>query len=227
VDAPTADEPDPLGQPTAARLFSALVSSRTRLTTADLAELAEVHPNSARLHLGRLATAGLVRRTDVHAETGRPHHEWSVAPDALVQGESPVAYRELAGWLGAALVAAGMGPPEVEAAGVAIGRAEATRGEARSSADVLEEAFAAMGFRPRREQRGARTAFTLCNCPYRAVAKAQPGVVCALHRGIAEGLVDAIEPGATVARFEIKDPDTAGCVVEIESNRERNPHVHS
>ena len=227
MDAPSPDEPDPLTQPTAARLFSALVSSRTRLTTADLAKLAQVHPNSARLHLGRLAAAGLVRRTNAHRQTGRPHHEWSIAPGALFEGESPVAYRELAGWLGEALMAGGIGPREVEAAGAAIGRAEAPRGGPRSSADVLEEALAAMGFRPRREQRGARTRFTLCNCPYRAVAKAQPGVVCVLHRGIAKGLVDAIEPGATVSRFEIKNPDAAGCVVEIESNPERNPHVHS
>lgn len=227
MDAPIPDERDPLDQPTAARLFSLLVSSRRRLTTTELAARARVHPNSARLHLGRLADAGLVQRASASSGTGRPHYEWSVAPGALVDGESPVAYRELAGWLGEALIARGVGPHEVEAAGVAIGRAEAPVDGARSSAEVLETALAAMGFRPSRERRGTRTTFTLGNCPYRAVAKAQPGIVCVLHRGIAKGLLDAIEPGARLSKFEIKDADAAGCLVEIESGAERNRHAHS
>lgn len=226
MDAPDPDERDPLAQPTAARLFSTLVSSRDRLTTAELAERVGVHANSARLHLGRLADAGLIRRAKASSGTGRPHHEWSIAPGALVEGESPVAYRELAGWLGETLTASGLGPREVEAAGVAIGRAEAPPGGGRSSAEVLETALAAMGFRPSSTQRGTRTTFTLANCPYRAVAKAQPGVVCVLHRGIAKGLIDAVEPGASLSRFEIKDADLAGCVVEVDSPPERNSDVH-
>ena len=227
MDTPPPGERDPLGQPTAARLFSLLVSSRQRLTTADLAQRAGVHANSARLHLGRLAAAGLVRRAKASSGTGRPHHEWSVAPGALVQGEPPVAYRELAGWLGTAMTSNGMGPREVETAGEAIGRAAAPAGSARSSAEVLEETLAAMGFRPSCERRGTRTIFTLANCPYRAVAKAQPGVVCVLHRGIAKGLIEAIEPGGKLGRFEIKDADSAGCVIEVESDPARNPRVLS
>jgi len=227
LDAPDPNHPDPLDQPTAARLFSLLVASRGRVGTAELAERANVHPNSARLHLRRLAAAGLVRRSREGTGPGRPRHLWSVAPGALIEGESPVAYRELAGWLGQALTANGVGTTQIEDAGEAIGRASAPRAAMRSSAEVLEAALAAMGFRPRCEQHGSRTTFTLANCPYREAAKAQPGVVCVLHRGIARGLVGAIEPAARLTRFEIKDADTAGCVVEIDSEPERNPHVLS
>ena len=227
MDVPDPDARSPLDQPTAARLFSLLAASRRRLSTDELAERADLHPNSARLQLGRLADAGLVRRTSARSGPGRPRHEWSVDRGALVDGESPVAYRELAGWLGEALSAGGIGPREVEAAGVAIGHAEAPADAGRSSAEVLETALASMGFRPRCERHGDRTTFTLTNCPYRAVAKAQPEVVCVLHRGIARGLIEAVEPGARLSRFVIEDADRAGCVVEVEANSERTAHVGS
>jgi len=36
-----------------------------------------------------------------------------------------------------------------------------------------------------------------------------------LHRGVAEGLLGAIDPGAEVTRFVVKDPRRAGCILEI------------
>ena len=77
-----------------------------------------------------------------------------------------------------------------------------------------------MGFQPRRRSTGIRSEFTLCNCPYRDVAKSNPGIVCALHRGVAEGLLGAIDPVAEVTRFVIKDPQRAGCILEIASPAE-------
>jgi hypothetical protein len=40
-------------------------------------------------------------------------------------------------------------------------------------------------------------------------------VVCALHKGITSGLLAQLLPKATLARFEPRDPDLAGCVVDV------------
>ena len=62
----------PLAQPTAARLLEALTEAGRSLTTAEAAELAGVHANSARRHLGKLADAGLVETGVVRGDRGRP-----------------------------------------------------------------------------------------------------------------------------------------------------------
>ena len=55
----------------------------------------------------------------------------------------------------------------------------------------------------------------LCNCPYRDSARENAEIVCALHRGITEGLLERLAPEAEMSRFEPKDPDMAGCLVEV------------
>jgi hypothetical protein len=55
----------------------------------------------------------------------------------------------------------------------------------------------------------------LRNCPYREAVRENQAVVCALHRGITLGLLDAMEPGATLLDFVPRDPFTAGCLVDV------------
>jgi hypothetical protein len=40
-------------------------------------------------------------------------------------------------------------------------------------------------------------------------------VVCALHRGITRGLLAQVDPRAVLADFVPRDPDLAGCLVDI------------
>ena len=57
--------------------------------------------------------------------------------------------------------------------------------------------------------------YRLRNCPYRAVVPERQPLVCGLHRGITRGLLDAIDPKTRLTGFEPKDPDVAGCLVEV------------
>jgi hypothetical protein len=52
--------------------------------------------------------------------------------------------------------------------------------------------------------------------PYRDSVRANPEVVCSLHRGITEGLLAGLAPGSRLAGFEPRDPDRACCLVEVE-----------
>ena len=74
----------------------------------------------------------------------------------------------------------------------------------------------ALGFAPQREQRQGRVLFRLGNCPYREAVRANRPVVCALHRGLTRGLLDQLDPTARLADFVSKDPDRAGCLIEVE-----------
>jgi predicted ArsR family transcriptional regulator len=217
MDMPDQDRRSPLSQPTAARMFELLNSSRRRLSTAEVAELAEVHPNSARLHLARLSEAGLVERSTAASGQGRPHYEWWISPGARIGGERPVAYRELATWLSRSISTFDGELKGIEAAGREIGRSLAPAEGRGEPAEALQSALSAMGFQPRRRNDGSRTTFTLCNCPYRDVARANPAVVCTFHRGIACGLVGQVDPESELTGFVIKDPDRAGCMIEIET----------
>jgi hypothetical protein len=46
------------------------------------------------------------------------------------------------------------------------------------------------------------------------VRENQP-VVCTLHRGITRGLLDVLDPDAQLADFVPRDPDKAGCLIEL------------
>lgn len=57
--------------------------------------------------------------------------------------------------------------------------------------------------------------YVLRNCPYRQAVHERQPLVCALHRGLTSGLVDAMEAGSELAGFEAKDPDLAGCMIRL------------
>lgn len=57
--------------------------------------------------------------------------------------------------------------------------------------------------------------FTLGRCPFAEVAAADPGTICQLHLGLAEGLTEGLGQ-LTVERLVPKDPHRAGCRLIIQ-----------
>ena len=213
IDMPVTSPPgDPLASRSGARVFAALADAGGAAPIDALADRSGLHPNSVRLHLRRLERGGLVTVTNEHRPgRGRPRQLWRIVPGAEPAGSPPVAYSELAGWLSTALT-----PAAAVEHGRRIGADRGREAISAPAADVLERSLTAMGFLPTRRDRGARTCFTLHNCPYRDVARANQRVVCALHRGIAEGMCKAADPGYALVGFEVRDPEEAGCAIEID-----------
>jgi predicted ArsR family transcriptional regulator len=208
---------DALAQPTRARLFARLSRLGRPAGTDELAAELSLHPSGVRVHLERLEDAGLIARQRVPQPRGRPRDSWSVAPDALPGGEPPDAYQQLARWLARSTPARPGRLREIERAGRELGR-ELPRDQTGSRADeALGRALTALGFAPQRERpEVGRVAYRLRNCPYREAVRENPSVVCALHRGLTRGLLDELRPSARLTRFIPEDPDTAGCLIEIE-----------
>lgn len=211
------EEGDALAQPTRARLFARLAGLGHPAGTDELAAALGLHASGVRVHLERLRRAGLVLRERAPQPTGRPRDAWSIAPDALPGSDPPEAYRLLAGWLARSIPPDRARLREVERSGRELGAQLAPGRASGGSEEAMGRALTALGFAPQRDRDGSgRVGFRLGNCPYRDAVRANQPVVCALHRGITCGLLDAIEPSARLAQFVAHDPDEAGCVIEVE-----------
>lgn len=208
---------DVLAQPTRARLFARLASLGRPASTDELAVELGLHPSGVRVHLERLRAAGLISRERQPQTLGRPRDSWSIAPDARPGGEPPDAYRQLARWLARIIPTNPHRLREVERTGRQLGRELAPAGDASRAEATMGRTLTAFGFAPqRRRTRAATVLFTLGNCPYREAVRENQPVVCALHRGLTLGLLDQLDPDAGLKDFIPKDPDRAGCLIEVE-----------
>lgn len=204
-----------LAQPSRARLLELLSELRRAASTKELAELLDLHPNGVRIHLERLQDAGLVARARVRGSRGRPADVWTVAPDARPRGQRPGAYRDLGRWLTRSIAAGSTSPRGLERTGRAVGQELAPK-DADRGPEAVERALAALGFAPFVHSRnGGRLTICLGNCPYREVVRENQATICALHKGITRGLLDALAPGTKLDKFVPHDPVQAGCLVEL------------
>jgi predicted ArsR family transcriptional regulator len=215
VDVPSGHE-DVLSQPTRAKIFGALSDARRPMGTDEVAERLGLHPNGVRLHLDRLLDAGLVTRERPRRSRGRPRDMWMIAPDARPGGSRPTGYADLGRWLARAAPATRAGLRTIEATGREIGRGLAPLGSVEPAEGQMHATLSALGFSPRREldQAGVLT-YELCNCPYRDAVIENRDAICTLHRGITQGLLDELSPKTKLSAFVPKDPDTAGCLIEL------------
>ena len=206
---------DLLAQPTRARLFARLGELRRAASTDELAKELGLHRNGVRMHLDRLADAGLVVRERERRPQGRPRDAWSINPDAQPGGDPPTAYADLGRWLVRSISAGKTRGRDVESAGREIGRELAADAPA-STAEGMRDVLGALGFQPTSKVDRTRTlTYTLANCPYRDVVRENQPVICALHRGLTRGLLDELSPRTKLAGFVPKDPYAAGCLIQL------------
>lgn len=215
VDLPFPVTPDDvLAQPTRARLFRLLSELRRPAGTAELAKELDLHPNGVRVHLERMREAGLVERARARQARGRPRDAWTVATGARPGGEAPRGYVELGRWLARAFSAGPRRLRDLEAKGREIGR-EIAPPAGTDPAELFESTLVSLGFQPQRREAGDEVSFCLGNCPYRDAVRENQEVVCTLHRGLTRGLLDALAPAASLDGFVPKDPEKAGCLIQL------------
>jgi predicted ArsR family transcriptional regulator len=191
-----------LGDNTRYAIYLELARSPGPLSTAEIADSLELHPNTVRPHLERMREVGLLEvDADSRGTVGRPQHRWSLAPEAPALGLEPAAFRLLAGLLASVAATAGVDQEVVATAGRVQGRAAgAARAEAgtQSCLEALVDELADLGFDPAVADDGTLTTVGFTHCPFRELAEAFPDLVCHLHRGIVEGVVQGV-PNAEVA----------------------------
>lgn len=187
-----------LAAPTRLAVLELLRGADEPLTPQRLATRLGVHHTAVRQHLVVLAEAGMVEAVRLPAEgRGRPRVAYRPLGD-------PDPYQRLSAMLADA-VGAGLTPRE---AGRRHGL-EVTPLAEGAVATLLAETDR-LGFRPRVRDARGRLELVLETCPFADVAASSPQVVCDLHRGIAEGIVERTG-GLEIVDLRAADPHTAGC----------------
>ena len=191
-----------LGDNTRYAIYLELARAPKPLSTADIAESLDLHPNTVRPHLERMRDVGLLDvEIDNRGTVGRPQHRYSLAADAPSLGLEPSTFRMLARLLAGVAAAGGATPADAVALGREQGRAAA---ETFTSVDdcvtALVAELANLGFDPANVVDGAATTIAFTHCPFRELAQAFPELVCNIHRGICEGFVER-HGGAEITDF--------------------------
>ena len=203
-----------LGDPTRFRIFRCIVESPGPLRVSQITDELGLNHNAIRQHLAKLREAGLVREERGSSNgPGRPALEYRLATEAAGTWGTVSPYEELARLL-LELHKSGRPPREVAAD---VGRSLAFVRSSRGSLEHLEAEMARRGFEPRRVEQGGEVELILDRCPYEALASTDPDVVCELHLGLAEGIVEAAGAQVEVTQLVAHDPEQAGCRLRIRS----------
>lgn len=208
-----------LGDETRFAMYRELATSTTPLSAQDLADALGLHANTVRLHLERLREAGLVDVEAIHRGTvGRPQHLYSLAAGAPGLGFDPPAHALLAGLLAAMAEQMGANAEAAKATGRAWGVEAGKRTPSRSCLGSLAAELARLGFEPAADEDlgpDGTARIDFLHCPFRELAEAYPELVCNLHRGLCEGVVNQTGEGSVVGFSTLYEPDPCHVVVAV------------
>ncbi len=209
-----------LGDETRYAMYRELATATSPLSAQDLADRLGLHANTVRLHLDRLRDVGLVDAEAIHRGTvGRPQHCYFLAAGAPGLGFDPPAHALLAGLLAALAERIGADPEDAADTGHAWGVEAGRRTRSRSCLRALESELSRLGFEPAVEPgdgtaEGA-TRIEFLHCPFRELAEAYPELVCNLHRGLCEGVVDQVGGGSVEEFATLYDPEPCHVTVSV------------
>lgn len=178
------------------------------LTAGEVAARTGLHLSTARDHLERLTSAGLLaRHRDRQAgRPGRPAWRYrAAAPDP-----APAPYRDLAEAL---LEQVGATPAAAERAGRRWGRRLAGQMPAGRPVEVLRRVLDQLGFATGPATGAGVAELHLRACPFLELVARQPEAMCGLHRGVIRGVLGGRDGARAATLVPFGAPDA--CVVRL------------
>lgn len=192
-------------------------SAQVGRSAAELAAYLGLHVTTVRFHLDQLVTGGyLVTAFERTPRVGRPRKLYA-APrlDAGAEAETQRHYQVLAGLLAQSWPTDGGDPITPEEAGRrwAAGHADPTRASTEAATspgrwlakvgDMVDQ-LEHWGYTPELStSAGGRTVtIALHNCPFLALARVRPDVVCGVHHGLITGALDHV--GEHAVQIEVR-----------------------
>lgn len=210
-----------LGDPTRYQIFRYVMEAEGPVGVAAITSHLGLHHNAVRQHLAKLCAAQLlVEEVGRRSGPGRPPLVYRVAPGAAGSWGSGGPYELLSLLLLQLAAAAGeVGDGDVASTAVAAGRLAVTPLPERSSADPVEsllEVLAQQGSQPQQLSKGRRTIeIALRRCPFEVAALADPKLVCELHRGLAQGMVEGLGAQLQLTGLVTRDPRDGDCRLRL------------
>ena len=198
-----------LADDTRYRLYRYLRLSGRPVSVRELSIRLGLHVNTLRPHLRRLEEAGLVTSEAQRgvASVGRPQTVYSVVEREEREGRDYRLFAEIvAGQVTGSRQRSRAVASAREWGAYLVGRSAPKPGGRSSSGPnlaVLQEALSEAGFDPRFRRHGrARVDITLRDCPFRDLLDEHRDLVCALHRGLLEGMLASSRPPMRLDSFE-------------------------
>ncbi len=200
------------GESTRSRILRYVAESGRPVRVADIAAHLGLNHTGIRRHLAVLRDAGLVLEERASPGVpGRPPLEYRAGPAAAVEPGGPGAYEELSLLL-LDLRKRGRSP---RAIGVEEGRRVVGEGPTGESLERLEVEMARRGFEPELRRSGSAVELVAGRCGVERAAAADPDVVCDIHRGMIEGMLQGTGGKLEVRAAFRHDPSRAGCRFQI------------
>ncbi len=198
-----------LADDTRYRLYRYLRLSGRPVAVRELAIRLSLHPNTLRPHLRRLEEVGLVAHDSsrTSASVGRPQTVYIAVDVEPREGRD---HKLLADILAGLLTTSKQRERAEELArdwgAYLMGRTVPRPGAKRAPGvhlAALQDAMARAGFQPRFRRTGKRSVqISLRECPFRDLLDEHRDLVCAVHRGLLEGMLGAARPPLTMTSFE-------------------------
>lgn len=209
-------------------------------TIGELAAATGLHENTTREHLQRLVADGFAQRApERRTVRGRPRMVYRAvsaddlrtdprAQDRIEESIARVALtRVLLEGLGrevgssvSAAQAAGRAMADDPALRSVPPRAVPGASEADRQLDALEGHLERLGFDPELDR--SQLEFHLYRCPFLDLARSRPEVVCNVHLGLVQGVLDAV-PGPVAARELLPFVGPEHCVLRLRRDDAESP----
>jgi predicted ArsR family transcriptional regulator len=209
VDEETIEVLSLLAEPVRRSLYEYVAAAPAEVGRDEAADAVGVTRSLAAFHLDKLVAAGLLdssyRRLSGRTGpgAGRPAKLYRRAAAERAVSVPPRAYASAAQLFAEVVDRAGL-EPELQAAA-------RRAGEAAQPGKQLEELLTERGYQPRRDG----SAIRLRNCPFHALAREFPPLVCGMNLALLEGLLAAGTAGREwTARM---DPRPGECCVVLDS----------
>lgn len=207
-----ARRPQALGESTRSRILRYLEESGSPVRVATIAAELGLNHTGIRRHLAALRDAGLVIEERVTSQArGRPALEYRAAQAGTFESPGALVYEELAllllGLRGNAL--------SPRAVGAEQGRKAVSGSATTDSLDRLQAEMARRGFEPELRRRGSTVDLVAGHCGMEMAALADPDVVCEIHRGMIEGILEATGGDLMLSAATPRNPTVAGCRFHI------------
>ncbi|MGB6244580.1 helix-turn-helix transcriptional regulator [Gordonia sp. (in: high G+C Gram-positive bacteria)] len=176
-------------------ILDTLRRSDSAMTVAELSATCDIPATTVRFHLRGLEDDGLVV-AETAEQTGRGRPRLLYRARAAMDPSGPRNYELLADVLVRALAAVPGAEQQAAEAGRAWGRSRAVA--AGDPADDLMTVLDEFGFAPERARAGIR----LKRCPFLELAREHPGITCAVHRGIMQGVLSTHSTDLTLVGLD-------------------------
>lgn len=183
------------------------------MSIAAITKMLDVHPNTVRFHLGALVTDGRVERVEPDRKRpGRPPQMFRAI--AQMDRNGPHRYRLLAEILAITLASGSDPSGKAQAAGRTWGLQfkmivpPGKKAGINESIDHLVGVLDRFGFAPERRKSGAAQQIGLRHCPFLELAEARREIVCPIHLGLMQGVLESPATPVAVDRLDaFVEPD--------------------